>query len=258
MTLLEKIISFARYGDIVMRARDPETHEPIPKVEPSLKIKLLGYLARTPWVWRQVMKGIAAGAAILTAWLNDHGAERHSEAMVAGASAAAIWIFEQFVSWLSEKAKMPRPVFFEDGEQPEPAVRSLTGLSPFLPAAFPQQPEPTQPMNESTHDQPRKRPSVFTSTDEPESIPPQPRRIQPGETAYSPFAPAKPKRPPLGVKGARIIAESKQAPATAPPDVVRGNLCCDADEGRFVLIEDAAGEVKTLRRDDWDFFVLAE
>lgn len=237
MSLIEKAVLFAQHGDIVARAKDPDTHEEFPS--PSVWVKMLAAIARTPWAMRQFMKWVSAGAAIIGAWVIAHGGSEQSGAIVAGAVAAAAFLWEQAISWLCNKAKISPPSFDDMPEASPPAV-SLSSASPFAPVGG------------------FARPSLFTN--QPQTMSIFDERVIPDREPRPPTKPMKP--PPLGPKGCSVIAERKLEAVfidgqKMPPETVRGTLRTEADDGTLIIIATETG-VRTLERDEWDFYVKAE
>ena len=236
MSLIEKAVLFAQHGDIVARAKDPDTHEEFPS--PSVWVKMLAAIARTPWAMRQFMKWVSAGAAIIGAWVIAHGGSEQSGAIVAGAVAAAAFLWEQAISWLCNKAKISPPSFDDMPEASPPAV-SLSSASPFATVGG------------------FARPSLFTN--QPQTMSIFDERAIPDREPRPPTKPIKP--PPLGQKGCKIIAESKTPPRDITAELimstVHGTLRAEADDGSLVIIATENG-VRTLERDEWDFYVKAE
>lgn len=241
MSILDRITAYVQHGDRVERARDPDTHEPLPSFEPTAMVKLGAWFAKTPWLRRQVLKWITAGGAVVSAWLIAHGGSEHEGAIVAGAIAAFTFLYEQGISYLCNRAKITAPAWEDD--EPEPPARSLAAASPFTPVGG------------------FTRPSFFThpaaTMTEPDTITPQPRFPK--------------KAIPLGPKGVKIIAEQGDgckstvrssdgafvATVENHPKVVRGTLRAEADDGQVVVVQTDTGLV-SLERAEWEIFVKAE
>ena len=109
MSLLSRILEHSRNAR-VPRALDPETHEPIPygTEQPAL-VRIGAWILKTSWVERAILKWSAAIATALTAWLLGKGAGDHTEAIVAGVTAAITFLYEQLASYLTSKASMKIP-----------------------------------------------------------------------------------------------------------------------------------------------------
>lgn len=230
MNILEQVAGFVQHGDRVERAVNPDTGHPYPA--PTFGVKLLAWFAKTPWMRRQALKWITAGGAVLSVWLIAHGGGEHEAAIVAGAVAAFTFIYEQFISFLCNKAGIKLPS--TDDEPEQPVARGLSAASPFLPVGgFP-------------------RPSFFTPT-------PQTMEDQDPPT---PVIPPRPRqfiqRPsPLGTKGCVVLVEPKDDLEGAPPVITRGTLVCEADDGRLVILDTPTG-LQTLERSKYHFHPRAE
>lgn len=245
MSLIDRVVLFSQHGDIVERAVDPATGKRFPT--PSVGVKILAWFARTSWAKRQALKWITAGAAAVAAWMLAHGGtDEQSTASTAGIVAAFTFFYEQFTSWLCNRAKIAPPLNIgdgmladEDGPELAPPARSLSAstspFAPVSPGAFP-------------------KPSIFAPTqyvmipDAPttaEPIQPIPRRV--GSTPQRGMV--------LGVKGCRVIAE--KTPDDAPSEQVRGTLRSEADDGTLVILTTDSGVV-TLERNAWTFYVACE
>ncbi|MBP7951420.1 MAG: hypothetical protein KA004_17385 [Verrucomicrobiales bacterium] len=248
MSLLERVALFAQHGDVVERARNPDTGKPFPS--PTVGVKILAWFARTSWAKRQVLKWIMAGSAALSAWLLAHGgSDEQSTAITAGTVAAFTFFYEQAISWLCNKAKISLPDFLTDDDV-EPPVRGLTDShSPFAPAR-PSVFAPggiaaaLHPMTPMTPDDP---PTAA-------SIAPKPRAS--GLSAHQ--------RPaPLGAKGCVVIAEPKEDQggdvegAPTPRTQIRGTLRCEADDGGLVILDTTIG-IQSLERSKYHFYPRAE
>lgn len=237
MSLLEQVAGFVQHGDRVERAVNPDTGQPYPA--PTFGVKLLAWFAKTPWLRRQALKWITAGGAVLSAWLMAHGGGEHEAAIVAGAVAGFTFIYEQFISFLCNKAGIKPPAV--DDEPEPPVARSLAAASPFAPVGgFPRPSFFTQPTQPMDHD--NEPPTTI--------IRPQPR----GFSRHSP----------LGVKGCVVIAEPK-SDNEGPSDgsemkvrtQIRGTLRCEADDGGLVILDTPVG-IQSLERSKYHFYPRAE
>ena len=109
MSLISKILDHSRNAR-VPRARDPETHKPIPYgTNASAAVRLGAWMVNTSWGKRFLLKWIAAFSVALTAWLMGHGGGEHTPIIVAGAVAGISFLYEQLASWLNSKATMKIP-----------------------------------------------------------------------------------------------------------------------------------------------------
>lgn len=252
MSLIDRVVLFSQHGDIVERAVDPATGKRFPT--PSVGVKILAWFARTSWAKRQFLKWITAGAAAISAWLLAHGgSEEQSVAITAGAVAAFTFIYEQGISWLCHKAKISLPDSLlpdddddgeNDAEAPTRSLGAAGAFSPFAPV----------------------RPSIFTAQGISPALhamnpmtQPTPQE-EPATTvvAIKPRmhgAPPRTRLAPLGLKGVKVIAE--KTPDDAPTELVRGTLRAEADDGALVILATDAG-VRTLERNEWNFYIHAE
>ncbi len=109
MSLISRILEHSRNAR-VPRARDPETHEPIPYgTDAPALVKIGAKILSTSWASRMILKWIAALGGFMTTFLIAKGAGEHTPVIVGGVLALATFLYEQLASYLSAKASMKIP-----------------------------------------------------------------------------------------------------------------------------------------------------
>lgn len=109
MNFIQRILEHSRNAR-VPRARDPETHEPIPYgTDAPAMVKIGAKILSTSWASRMILKWIAALGGFMTTFLIAKGAGEHTPVIVGGVLALATFLYEQLASYLSAKASMKIP-----------------------------------------------------------------------------------------------------------------------------------------------------
>ena len=109
MSLITRILEHSRNAR-VPRARDPETHEPIPYGKDApMAVRVGASIIKTTWASRLIMKWIAALSGFISTWLIAHGVGDHTAAIVTGVVALLTFLYEQLASYLTSKATMKIP-----------------------------------------------------------------------------------------------------------------------------------------------------
>ena len=135
MNILQRILEHSRNAR-VPRARDPETHEPIPYGKSqSAAVKVGARILSTPWANRMMLKWIAALSGFMTTWLIAKGAGEHTTAIVAGVVAILSFGYEQLASYLNSKATMKIPPRV-GGQSLAPVTQSTSDSSPTFTGQF--------------------------------------------------------------------------------------------------------------------------